>query len=405
MRTGGQVNIATVRKVGQGEQIRAPVLSRQQQIVALITGIKKNRWALLFSDFFMGLLLLALVLINPSTSMINGIDVIIVGLMLLMFIAASLLLLVLKLVGIYTHFRIVTALGGLCLLMLLASALFGEHGNQMEDGTIPWMSAYVGLMIAYFNASQIRSDATRLVAAFVLVSIVMMAVSVVMHPPQSASAVTAFLWLTGALFMVPVHATVLSIIQLEVQGQSIRELAAGGEYRAAGIKKNMKSSFTDATTGLLNLEGLKQWFAVSRSRPGVGTGALLCLRVSVHRELKEKIGEAGYNRYCHDLVQLLARDLDFVRALARPFEDVFVCWCPDCQPNMMGTKLAKLDAVLSGLANKVGADALAERGVIWLDELADAGTVNEIGQRIQDSLMPVNQGEGKTDERASSVVR
>lgn len=365
-------------------------LSEQEQIAVLNAAMKKNRWSVLLSDVLLGALLLVLVVVNPSTEVVSNTDVIILGIMFLMLIGAFLILLKSNVRCEVTHFRGVTALAGGCLLLLLASALFGNHGPLIHDGSVPWLAAYVGLLVAYFNAFRIRSEAIRLVGVFVLLTLSLVALSVALDPPRTMEAMAAVVWMAGALFMVPIHVTVLSEMQLKVHAEAVTALTRH-ETQAASTRKESRSPAQG--TGFPGLDDLVGWLA---RQPA----CLVCLKL-VPNDASADQGRVG--RQLRDLVLLIARETGTLSPSSWYWDGYLVMGYPSASR-------ADRESIRTGLQRVMRALSVQKRirveaqALINTDETVGAAGKAALSQLVITSLDKAStEQEGVYDQ--SSLVR
>lgn len=268
----------------------------------------------MISDLFMGLLLLSLILLNPSISVINEFDVAVVATLCASVLAGFILLVGLKLIGIYTHFRVVTILTGISLVLLLASALFGGHGNEIHDGSLPWVAAYVGLLVAFCNASQVRRDAYMVVFGVVLFCLTLLFVSIIKRPPETVEAITAMLCLLVAFFLIPIHSTILTRIQAGVHGTILREMH--GDIKQSTSSNHLNNEETFASTGLADIDAFHAWVNELENQYLEEHSQLLHIQLPEIPTLRSHLGEDSYARFLDDVISLVSRDFPWLEQLA-----------------------------------------------------------------------------------------
>lgn len=292
------------------------------EIEALTSGINKNRLFPLIIDILLLGLLASLMILEPHTEAVNGVDVRIMQVLIILFLSALIYFNLRERKNLYLQFRVVIALAIVCVSMLFANAMLGDYGRQISKGGLPWVLPFLPLVVLYIYTFLIDLHARVFFWLFVLINGLFFVLALFLFTPETKHAWVAALWTAGLLFLgAPVSAGFLQL-QRNIHGEIVRYMLQEQTAMRTRLLEKNEALVRDHDTGALNLAGVLKSLTANQGT----TAQLLCVVIPEHQKMSQALGSEGFNAYCREIKHILAGLRDEVLNVGRPFENVFLAW-------------------------------------------------------------------------------
>ncbi len=302
----------------------AELNSEAEQIKALAVGIDRNRLLPLVSNLLLVSVFALMTLLSTLTNAINTTDIMIFIVMLAMYLCAIFIFNIRGRNNSYRHFQIIISLTLLSVFLLLFNALLGGHGTEIYDGSLPWIIPFIPVVTIYIYTFQIERHARVFTGIFIALNILGILFYLWQAYPGFEIDPIATIWIFGIVTAAVFHMSVLARMQVDVQGQVIRELLDAQARMRKAIEEQNIAMHTDQDTGVFNLSGVLARLNEDRKEGQ----RILGIVIPRHQALRQSLGDAGFKAYSHEVAVILSNLRGEGVVAGRPLENVFLAWTP-----------------------------------------------------------------------------